>query len=136
MAKGKKTGGRNFAFGNCANPLGAKAHDPVLKAVRRLTRAEIADIGTLLLDQNYTELERIAKDPNTPALRLLIIKVVSQAIVKGDSRAMQIILDAFAGKQRISLEVTGAEGGPINFSSLSESELDKKINELVAKAQK
>lgn len=39
-------------------------------------------------------------------------------------------------RDRQDIEMSGKEGGPINFSNLSREELDKKIAELVAKAKK
>ena len=107
MAKGKKTGGRNFVKGVVTNPLGAGAHDPVLRAIRRLSRSQISEIGTLLLDNNHDSLKAIIDDKNTSVLKLMIASVANRVIAKGDHGALATILEQVAGKPKERIEHSG-----------------------------
>jgi hypothetical protein len=107
MARGKKTGGRNIQKGQVLNPRGGLAHDPVLKAIRRLSRSEIAEIGTLLLEKNYQALKAIIDDPTTSVLRLMVASVANRVIAKGDHAAFATLLEQIAGKPKERIEHSG-----------------------------
>lgn len=96
--------------GQSGNLEGARAHDPVVKAIRRLTRLEIAEIGTLLLEKNIAELQRIAEDPNTSALKVMVAAVVAKAITKGDAYSMSVVLEQVAGRAPQKVTIDGGIG--------------------------
>ena len=107
MAKGKKTGGKNFQAGKSGNPLGAAVHNPEVKAIRRLTQADVADIGSLILEGNVEKLKEVQMDPTTTVLRVWICSVAIKAINRGDAQALNALLDRIVGKAKDVLEFTG-----------------------------
>lgn len=94
--------------GQSGNPKGAALHDPLIKAIRRLSRAQIAEMGTLVLECNWEKIQEIAKDPNTPALKMMMASVVGKAIAKGDAHAMAIVLEQIVGKVKEKVEHSGS----------------------------
>lgn len=79
------------------NPEGGRLHDPVKKALKRMTEEQIAEVGTLLLESKVSELTRMAKDPNTTVLKAMLAAVAAKAITTGDQSKLGMILDRIAG---------------------------------------
>ena len=104
MAK-KKVIGRPFQKGNCANPNGADAHNPLTKAIRRMTHDEISDIGSMLLKGNLEAIQAAAIDPESSVLKVWICSVAIKAIEKGDAAALNQLLDRFVGKVKETQDV-------------------------------
>ena len=122
--------GRRFKTGNKANPKGAGAHNPALKALRRMTQADLADIGQLILESNLSELERIKDDPATSALRVMMCAIALKAARNGDSWAMEAILNRIIGKVQDKVQITGVDDGPIQTVSLTDvKEIMKKLDD-------
>lgn len=142
MAKGKKTGGKDWVKGQVANPRGGGAHDPDKKIIRRLTQVQVAEVGSLILDGNLDELRRIIGDPKEgvpPAadaspLKIWFATVALKGISKGDMHSLSIFLDRVVGKVKDKIELSGQNGGPIEFSNMNDEELDKMIQTLVGEA--
>lgn len=107
--KGIKTGGRDFKPGQSGNPLGARLHNPALKAVRRLTQIEIEEVGALVLDGDLERLQAIMKDTTASALKVLIASCMIKAISKGDASAMNVILDRMVGRVKQVVQVDMSE---------------------------
>lgn len=121
----KKTIGRPFEKGNCANPLGAKAHDAALRTVRKLTKLELSEMGTLILDGNLDDLKKVTEDKKSSVLKVWIATVAMKAISKGDMHSLNQLLDRIVGKVREHVEHSGPDGGliPIGLTKLSDEEL-------------
>lgn len=113
MAKGKKTGGRPFPKGNNLNPLGAGAHNKELKRLRRLSREQVADIGSLVIEKREDDLRKICKDANETVLRKWFATVALKALQTGDSKHFNVALDRIIGKATEYKEITGAGGDPL-----------------------
>lgn len=111
---GKVPVGRRFKKGQVTNPLGAGAHNHDLKALRRLTHDEIADLGTLVVQGNVKALQAIRDDPSSSALKMWFMAVVMKAIQKGDMQALNAFLDRVVGKVSDKLVVSSQ-----NTTSLS-----------------
>ena len=102
-----KPRGKPFQKGNNANPIGALAHDPVIRKIRKMTHADIEEIGQVILEGNLEKLNAIKNDPNTSVLKLWICTIAIIAIKKGDVNALNSILDRIVGKVKEKVEHTG-----------------------------
>lgn len=108
-----------FKKGQSGNPLGGKLHNPELRAIKRLSRAEVAEIGTLIVSKNVTKLQAIVKDslknPDSKhsALKAWMARIAIRGMAKGDAHAMDVLLNRLIGKVKDEIELTGKEGGPI-----------------------
>lgn len=84
--------------GQSGNPLGGKLHDPDLKRLKNLTKAELVDVGNLIIRGSYMELEKLSKDPKESALRRMVAAQAMRAINSGDTHAFEAILNRLVGK--------------------------------------
>ena len=119
IAKGRKTGGKNFPKGNNANPCGRPATPPDLKAAQNMT---VIDLKRIILKFMYlpkNQIEKVIKDQNTPAIELLIASIMGRGIGKGDHKRAEWILSRFIPPIKQHHEITGADGKPL-FNSLAD----------------
>lgn len=130
MAKGKKTGGRDIKPGEIRNPLGGGSHNPDMKEVRRLTKEQVAEIGTLILTGNLEKLQSIKDEKSASVLKIWFASVAIKAISRGDAHSLSVILDRIVGKVKDQLELTGKDGGPIQ--SVSEAQVKAAIEKAEA----
>ena len=107
MAKGKKTGGRNFKPGQVANPKGGGALSPETRAIRKITQEHIQDVADVILDGNIGKLGDLARDPESSVLKVWLAKAAAEGIKKGDIHPLEVILNRTMGKpkENVSLEV-------------------------------
>jgi len=121
MAKGKKTGGRDFPKGVSGNP-GGQSGDPAVRAMRRLTRAEIADAGSMLLDLKRSDFEKMAKDPECSMLRT-VIAGIALAAAKGNPTCFRELMTSIVGKPKERIEVSGSVGVKTRYDVMTDEEL-------------
>lgn len=117
MAKGIKTGGRDFKPGGVGNPLGGGAHNPELNRVRRMTKEEVSEVGALILSKDLEALQEIVAsasnknanyDPKKySVLKIWFASIAVKAIQKGDPLALNAILNRIVGKVPEEIKHTG-----------------------------
>jgi hypothetical protein len=107
MARGKKTGGRNFAKGNVSNPKGGGAISPQVRALRKITLEHIEEVADVILDGNIEKLKLLASDPETSVLKVWIAKAAATGIQKGDLHSLTMILDRVLGKSTENVKTQG-----------------------------
>ena len=127
MAKGKKTGGKDFVPGDKRAGRPSKPDD--LKKASKLTRTEAEAILVEFMRMNIDELEAVLKDRKRPVMHHIIGRIALMAIKNGDQSRMGFLLDRTIGK--VPTEVTvgikprvvhNLEGGAARF--LTESDDD------------
>lgn len=108
-----------FKKGQSGNPLGRSLADPHLRAIARLTAAEVAEIGTLVVSENISKLKTIIQDakenPDSKhsGLKVWIATVAIKGISRGDAHALDTLLNRLVGRVKQEIEVSGKDGGPI-----------------------
>ena len=107
MATGRKTGGKNFAKGNPGRPKGTVV---LPKKVKEMNRIEVEKLITKYMKMSRTGLAKVAKDLKTPTIDLMIIKIITTAINKGDYTRFSFLLDRTIGKVKESVDVTNSDG--------------------------
>lgn len=104
MAKGKKTGGKDFVPGD---PRAGRPPMPAaLRAGRRLNRTEFEELVNKYLWMSTTELELATEDKSLPAIEAYFANVVKVGTLTGDHSRMEFILQRLLGKVKDQLEVT------------------------------
>jgi len=98
MAKGKKTGGRNFKPGNRANPKGRPRIPADLKKARQINGQEFARTCNRFLFQTLQELERDLKGGRLNVLEHLIAFLLKKACSEGDPSRVAFIFDRVLGR--------------------------------------
>jgi hypothetical protein len=110
MAKGKKTGGKNFALGNKANPKGGGAISPETRIIRKITTENLKEIADVILDGNIEKLKEIITDPNSSVLKVWLAKAAATAIQKGDLGPLDTILNRSIGKVKDNINHSTSDG--------------------------
>ena len=110
MAKGKKTGGRPFPPGNILNPNGAPRVPEDLKNARKLTKVQFEILINKYLFSPKQVLAAAAQNPDTPVLELLIGSIMHKAVVEGDERRLNFLLDRLLGKVTEKVSHVDADG--------------------------
>lgn len=110
MAKGVKTGGRDFKPGQSGNPNGRPPLPEEVRIARSLNKAEFERIVNEYIHMSLVEIQDRAKDPSTSALEVIIAKIVAEAIKRGDERRLGFILDRLIGPVPKNVQLDSEEG--------------------------
>lgn len=113
MAKGKKTGGRNFVKGVVTNPKGRPPEDPEYKKLKNYTKEKIVLLMNKVMGLNLLEMKAIIANPETDATELAFIKIMSETIRTGDYSRLNFYLDRTIGPIAKNLVLTGPNGEPL-----------------------
>lgn len=108
MAKGKKTGGKDFQKGVCTNPNGRPPIPEEIKEARKLTQVEFERVANRFLYINRDELKSVLADPSTTVLEKLVGKIIDRAITDSSLIHLSFFLDRLVGKLPDKLEVKGS----------------------------
>jgi hypothetical protein len=118
-----------FKPGNCANPLGAKAHNVIKRQFRKLTQEQLEEVMTLILSTDPADLQaQAAKNPSV--LKLWIANAASVGLKKGDTAPLVMMLDRILGKPKERVEITNKP------SDMTDEELRAEIKRLEQITQK
>lgn len=112
MAKGKKTGGRDFVPGQVTNPRGASAHSPAMKKLRSLTQQQLADILLEINGMTVKDLQVYAKANETDVNKVMIVSIINTVIKKGDAYMWNVMMDRIVGKVPTAVDLT-SQGEPM-----------------------
>ena len=104
MAKGFKTGGRDFKKGHSAPGPGRPSVSKELKATRQLNSSELVRILNELVHADKETLIAKTKDPKTTVFELIICSILKNAYDKGDQQRINFILDRLVGKVKEQVE--------------------------------
>ncbi len=125
MAKGRKTGGRNFAPGNA---LGGRPRLPGdVKEARRLTQIDLERTVNKYIYHDKDELKAAAAEPGTSMLDLIVISILAKAVQGGDPTRLDFLLNRVIGKVQDRIEVTALKPFIIHRNDGSSVELGAKI---------
>lgn len=100
--------------GQSGNPEGGRAHDPLVRKVRHLTKQQLAEMGNLVLQNNVVELKRTLKDTrHSSTLKVMLASIMHRVINKGDSAAFDVLLNRLIGKVTDKLELNDKSDRPL-----------------------
>lgn len=102
MARGHKTGGRDFEPGNQA----AKDRLPGdIKAARKLTKVEFERLVNKFIWLDAAGLKAAAEDAECTAFERMVGAIIVKAIEGGDSQRLEFLLNRLIGKVTEKLQV-------------------------------
>jgi len=102
MARGKKTGGRDFVKGVSGNPNGAPALPPEVKAFKKLTKENVEEIASVILAANEQAIYNIVHDTESTVLQKWLASAALNGIQIGDIDQLDKILNRIIGKPKDS----------------------------------
>ena len=107
MAKGKKTGGRNWKKGQSGNPNGAPVVPAEIKAARKFNKIEFEAAMNKFMYTAKGDLEQfINKDKTSTALEHFAAMMIAKGLIAGDYRCMSFILDRMVEVVQRNVKVT------------------------------
>lgn len=105
MAKGnreakinEKMKAKQFQKGRSGNPEGARAHNPLVKALKKLTIESYREVIEIVMTGTLTDLKEMAENPKTSALQVGIATSFMKAIKAGDYTIIEKIAERIIGK--------------------------------------
>lgn len=107
MAKGKKTGGRNFVKNDPRRMEGGAKLDPILKQLRELERPEFTVKFSEMLRMIKPEIQEVIQNPKTCIKDLGIAKAILKWLESGDFRYIQPYIEYIFGKPKENISVKG-----------------------------
>jgi hypothetical protein len=104
MAKGMKTGGRNFGPGH----KGGRPKTPAdVKRARKLTSIAFTRLCNRFLGMTRFDLAKAVNDQGATALELLVASIVHSAVSEADERKATFLLERMIGKVTDRIEHSG-----------------------------
>jgi len=122
MAKGTKTGGRDFKPGYKGGPGRPRLPDDV-KGFKRMTQTELETIFNKYINLPVSQLKEARSNPNMTGLEAMVLSIMLQAINKGDQLRMNALLDRLIGKVKERVEISNP------YENLSMEELTSLVKE-------
>ena len=115
-----------FKEGNCANPLGAKAHSPLVKAARKLSKEEVAEMIEIVATTPTEEIENIQLGHRS-FLEDYLLKGLIKGYREGDLDLLMRVLERVIGKVKEDIHIT------TEVERLDDDQLKQRAIELAAK---
>lgn len=106
MAKWKKTGGRDFKPGNQYGKRSTNRLPEDIKQMRKVNREELERVLNKYLTSSVDELRKLTKDNSLTGIEALVVRILFQAVGKGDHTRAQFLLQYLVPKRNL-LEVSG-----------------------------
>lgn len=106
MARGKKTGGKDYSPGNPGGP-GRPVMSPEQREMRKLTRTQINDILNRYFWATPTEIELAKEDPALSIGERGVISILKLAVETGDQSRIEWIFQRLVGKVPDKIEHSG-----------------------------
>jgi hypothetical protein len=97
MAKGKKTGGKDFKPGQSGNPAGRAPLPPEVRALRTLNQIGFVRIANEMANKTVQELKRDHEGPETPAIRRAMAEQMIKA-AEGATWSFDFLLTRMIGR--------------------------------------
>ena len=114
MARGKKTGGRDWKPGQSGNPEGRKPMSPEEKEFRQFRSEKRADVSRrswdLLQLTQREAAELLAPDSKLNLWEKGVLACAAEVCNRGDAKRLQILLEIVLGPHKQEMELSGAGG--------------------------
>lgn len=116
--------------GEVRNPEGGRAQNRILDNLKTLTKEELGKIGSAIIKGRVDEVRALLDDPKTPALQAGVAKVILNVVDKGDTVALNCLLDRLIGKVKEEIEHSGEIGATTRVLLLPLKEIHPNEREL------
>jgi hypothetical protein len=104
--------GKPFVKGQIANPRGAKAHDPIKRAVKNASMREIESLFNEVLFADPKDLQKITQtEPTT--IKTNVVSALLSDIKKGEVKTLMHLLERIHGRVKEKIELSGPDGSAI-----------------------
>lgn len=101
-----------FKKGQSGNPNGARAHSPILREVRKLSREELAKVFMATIHARKQELTEIIANPDSPMILVNLATALIKDTAKGQTFTLQMMFDRLFGRPKTSVELCAIPPDP------------------------
>lgn len=114
------------------NPLGAKLHNPLTRALKRVTQDSYCEALSIAFERQEDELEKFVNNPETPMLQKFVAKAMLSAFKRGDFAFVERIADRLIGKvsENMVINQTGAGNVVAQIAVMSDAEIKSRVAKL------
>lgn len=105
MAKGKKTGGKDYAPGHKNPGPGRPPLPSDIIEIKKLNIAEMERVLNQCLTMSRAEIDELRKKPDASMLELLVVSIIGHGVNKGDPFRLGFLLDRLLGKVKENHEI-------------------------------
>jgi hypothetical protein len=120
-----------FKKGVSGNPEGSRAHNPAIRALKKLTIEIYREVIELAMTSNLAALKEVAEHPDTPAVQVGVAVALMKAIREGDYGVIERIAERIVGKIPDELNVNSK-----NFNANLNARIDQtKLKAALAKLE-
>ena len=113
--------------GESGNPQGGRLHDPRYRQLKRLTQDQISELLHWVGNCTAKEMQEIVKDPEAPALKLLVASCYNEAVKSGDTLGMERLLTRMVGPPPQVVEMRNPEGESFRTQALTKEEAEAEL---------
>jgi hypothetical protein len=114
-----------FKKGVSGNPLGGKKHNPIKKALSKLTVQTYREVIEMVLTGNLASLDEMIDNPKTAAIQVGVARAFRNAMNTGNYEVIERIAERIVGKIPDELKVS---------SQNLNANLNANLNEEILKA--
>jgi hypothetical protein len=124
--------------GQSGNMEGGRAHNPELRRIKGLSKDELAIVGSMIVENDYSEIERIAETKRGSGLQVWVATMVVEAVNKKSGTKMDAVLDRLIGPVERNMKISSPDGSGINLNVTAQTreERDRRREELRALREK
>lgn len=115
-----------------ANPHGARAHDPVMKNLKNIGRAQFSEIIEVALKWDTNALEEYSKNKKLSVIQMGVVRCLLKASIKGEWNVFKDIVEQLVGKNPDVIKVTTTNTTTLNaaVAQVTDDELRKRIEKI------
>jgi len=110
MGAPRKVLAKNFIKkGQVLNPLGGRAHNPVMKALKNIGREQFSEIIMVALKGDVAALEEFAENKRLSVIQMGVVQALKNAALRGDWPIFKDIVEQLIGSKPkvVQIEQTG-----------------------------
>lgn len=121
-----------FKPGQSGNPEGARRHNPVLRAIRRITQESYAEVVELIMTGTVDELKEVLTDPKATAVQKLLARAFLEATEKGQMGTLERLLERLIGKVPDNINLVSKTIRPLSekLTEADKGEVKKLLSEI------
>jgi hypothetical protein len=94
-----------------------------------MTAEQVAEVGTLILNNDLDELQKMAKDKKSSVLTVWMAALIAKSLSKGESRGFVAVMDRIVGKAKETVELSGRDGRPMSMELTSREMTEAEMRE-------
>jgi hypothetical protein len=111
-----KGGPNKFKPGASGNPSGRPPDPPALKELKSLNRMQMQTLMNEVFQLNRLELKRLCKSKTESAVKVMLAKILDDAIRSGDYKRAEFFFGRLFG--RVPVRIADSDGQPLSFVQL------------------